>query len=114
MRFSPILLLILLLSACCPSLPPTPTSEEALNREAELLIRAILPDRLVPNTVDYYRSQISSIVPSQRRPPEESKPSDEILQPLIEPASTARRGASAIYQRYFTTKSTNALLLPTE
>ncbi len=112
MRFSPILLLILLLSACCPSLPPTPTSEEALNREAELLIRASLTDRLVPNTVDYYRSQISSMVPSLGRPPEEVEAEvTEILQPLIETEHQRLVEALVpIYRRYFTAEEIHQML----
>lgn len=112
MRFYPILFLILLLSACCPKITPVPTGEEAINHEAEQLIRASLTDRLMENTVAYYRNQAALLLTQQGFSQEEAEAKVmAAVQSLIE--SEHQRLVEAlvpIYRRYYTAEEIHQLL----
>jgi len=85
MRFYPTLILIFLLSACCPKMSPVPTREEALSREAELLVRVSLTDHLMENAVRYYRTQAATLLTGQGLSQDKAEPKVmEVVQPLIE------------------------------
>jgi len=111
MRFFTILIL-LLLSACCPKPSPTPTTEEALNREAEMLVRTSLTDRLVQDRVTYYRNQTSSMLAGRGHPLKEAEAEVmETTQPLIEAEHQRLVEALVpIYRRYYTADEIHQLL----
>ncbi|WP_027716784.1 DUF2059 domain-containing protein [Desulfuromonas sp. TF] len=112
MRLSTILILILLLSACCPKTPPAPSTEEALAREAELLVRASLTDRLVQDTVAYYLNQAGSMLSGQGLPLEKAEAEvRETMQPLIETEHQRLvETLVPIYRRYYTAEEIHQLL----
>ena len=112
MRSYALLLLILLLSACCPKPSPAPTTEEARNHEAELLVRASLTDRLVQDRVTYYSNQASSMLAGRGHPLAAAEAEvKETTQPLIE-AEHQRlvERLVPIYRRYYTAEEIHQLL----
>ena len=120
MRFYPILILIVLLSACCPATPPVqssekapvPTTDEALNREAELMVRASLTDRLMENAVNYYRAQTALLLTSQGLSQAEAEAKVmEAVQPMTEAEHQRLVEALVpIYRRYYTAEEIHQLL----
>jgi hypothetical protein len=112
MRIYPILILIFLLAACCPRIAPVPTSDAALNHETELMVRASLTDRLMENTVAYYRAQAASLLTSQGLSQEQAEAKVmEIVQPLIEAEHQRLVEALVpIYRRYYTADEIHQLL----
>jgi len=112
MRPLPLLIALLLLTACCPQLSPVPTSGEARTHEAELLIRASLTDRLVQDTVTYYRDQVSSTLAGQGLSLEEAEDKVmETMEPLIEAEHQRLVDRLVpIYRRYYTAGEIHQLL----
>ena len=120
MRIYSILILIVLLSACCPKMPPVqssemstvPTTDEALNHEAELMVRASLTDRLMENAVNYYRIQTALLLTRQGTPQAEAEAKVmEAVQPLIEAEHQRLVEALVpIYRRYYTAEEIHQLL----
>jgi len=112
MRIYPILILILLLSACSPKMAPVPTTDEAINREAELMVRASLTDRLMENAVNYYRIQTALLLTRQGTPQAEAEAKVmEAVQPLIEAEHQRLVEALVpIYRRYYSAEEIHQLL----
>lgn len=112
MRFAPMLILMLLLFACCPKLSPVPTTDEALDREAELLVRVSLTERLMENTVSYYRGQAATLLTNQGVAQEAAEAKVmELVQPLIEAEHQRLVEALVpIYRRYYTAEEIHQLL----
>ena len=112
MRLLPGCILLLLLTACCPKVAQVPNTEEAQAREAEALVRASLTDRLVDDTITYYRGQASSILAENGLPRQEAEARVmEIMQPLIETEHQRLVEALApIFQRYYTADEIHQLL----
>ncbi|HKI51402.1 MAG TPA: DUF2059 domain-containing protein [Geothermobacteraceae bacterium] len=112
MRFTPILILIVLLAACCPKPSPVPTTDEALNREAELMVRASLTDRLMENAVKYYRTQAALLLTKQGLSQEEAEAKImEVVQPLVEAEHQRLVEALVpIYRRHYTAAEIHQLL----
>jgi hypothetical protein len=112
MRFYPILILIVLLCACCPKVASVPTTDEARNHEAELMVRASLTDRLMENTVTYYRAQAATLLTGQGLSQEEAEARVmDVVQPLIEAEHQRLVEALVpIYRRYYTADEIHQLL----
>jgi len=112
MRFYPILILTVLLFACCPKMSPVPTTDEALNHEAELMVRASLTDRLMENTVTYYRTQTALLLTKQGLSQAEAEAKVmEVVQPLIEAEHQRLVDALVpIYRRHYTAEEIHQLL----
>lgn len=112
MRLLMILLLAIILSACQTVTPPMPVSEEGVNAEAEQLIRFSLTERLVQNTREYYRNQISSMFASQEKANQEvNRIIEEELNKVVE-AEHQRLvdGLVPIYRKNFTAEEIHQLL----
>lgn len=112
MRFYPILFLIFLLTACCPRPASVPTDEAALNHEAQQLIRLSLTDRLMENTVAYYRNQAAVLLTKQGLAQEEAEAKVmTAVKPLIEAEHQRLVDALVpIYRRYYTAPEIHQLL----
>jgi len=112
MRPLPILIVLLLLTACCPQISPVPSSEAARNREAQQLVRASLTDRLVQDTVAYYRDQVSSTLAGQGLSLDEAEARVmETMQPLIEAEHQRLVDRLVpVYRRYYTAGEIHQLL----
>jgi len=107
-----ILLLAIILSACQTATPPTPVSEEGVNAEAEQLIRFSLTERLVQNTKEYYRNQISAMFAAQEKANQEvNRIIEEELTKVVE-AEHQRLvdGLVPIYRKNFTAEEIHQLL----
>ena len=112
MRIVLLLLLSFALTACQTAAPLVPVTEEAANAEAEQLIRFSLTERLVQNTGEYYRNQISSMF-AGRGPAnaEVTRIIDEEFNKLVETEHQRLvEGLVPIYRRNFTADEIHQLL----
>lgn len=111
-RMFSMLVATLLLAACTPAVPPVPTSEEAINHEAEQLIRISLTDRLMVDSKDFYNYKAESLLKEMGRTPDETQAMiEDVLPPLLE--SEHQRLVDfvvPIYRRYYTAAEIHQLL----
>ncbi len=102
----------LLLVACTPAAPPVPTSEEAIDHEAEQLIRISLTDRLMVDSKDFYIYKAESLLKEMGKTPDETQAMiQDVLPPLLE--SEHQRLVDfvvPIYRRYYTAAEIHQLL----
>jgi hypothetical protein len=112
MRFFLLLFITLSLFACCPNFSSVPTTEEGVGREAELLVRASLTDRLLQRTMTYYRDLASSMLMGEGLSQEEANAVvDSELQSIL-PIEEQRLvdALVPIYRRYYTPEEIHQLL----
>ncbi len=107
-----VLIVSLLLAACTPPQPPVPTSEEAINHEAELLIRVSLTDRLMADSKDFYEDKADSLLQEMGQTPEEAQAMiQKVMPPLIEAEHQRLVDfVVPIYRRYYTAEEIHQLL----
>ena len=107
-----VLIMILLVAACTPAPPPIPTSEEAINHEAEQLIRISLTDRLMVDSEDFYIYKAESLLKEMGKTPDEAQAMiQDVLPPLLE--SEHQRLVDfvvPIYRRYYTAAEIHQML----
>lgn len=107
-----LLMLLLLLAACASRSTGPPTSEEALQREAELLVRASLTERLLADTVAFYRDAVTSMLIEEGATREQAAAE---VDAALEPLKTTEHQRLLdllvpIYRRYYTAEEVNQLL----
>lgn len=113
MRYLIVSIVLLILVACGPPPAKVPTTEEGVALEARELVRLSLTERLLENTLSYYRNQASSMVAGQKGIPvkEAEVLIDAELKSLVEVEHNRLIDALApIYMRYYTPAEIHELL----
>lgn len=112
MRSLTVLLLFVSMAACCPRTAPVPTSVEERAHEAELLVRVSLTERLVQDTVGFYRDQVTAMLTQNGLPRAEAEARVAAALQTLTPTEHQRliNALVPIYQRYYTAAEIHQLL----
>ncbi|MGD9019631.1 MAG: DUF2059 domain-containing protein [Desulfuromonadales bacterium] len=112
MRLLIVLLLALTWSVSVAGAETIPTTEAGKVREAELLVRLSLTDRVMTNVQDNYTNQLGAVLTAQEVPAEDAaRLIDEEMQALADSEHQRLLDALVpIYRRYYTADEIHQLL----
>ena len=112
MRLLIILLLAMTWSSSVAIAETVPTTEAGKVREAELLVRLSLTDRVMTNVQDNYTNQLGAVLTAQEVPAEDAaRLIDEEMQDLADSEHQRLLDALVpIYRRYYTADEIHQLL----
>ena len=112
MRLLIILLLAMTWSSSVAIAETVPTTEAGKVREAELLVRLSLTDRVMTNVQDNYTNQLGAVLTAQEVPAEDAaRLIDEEMQALADSEHQRLLDALVpIYRRYYTADEIHQLL----